>query len=388
MATNLVEKDILNYAYIWYNNDYSPIEEKEQDIIYKLIDDYTYPNYFKNNNITLDEKEEILKNELSFVQKKRLEYKLNNIVIIQIPRILYDLFNIYYYYQNNLNFFYKFNYNCEILVKYEDYCKYTNKLLLDIKNNIFELNLFIVDFLITNKYIDNIQTYYITILEALVIKINEFKNNIEHKFNQNQTIILKQVLEFENQYNSGMIILYRGADVSKDNITIYLPDGTLYTYVSLSLNMSMLSECIGDYDSCTLNYVTPRDFNPINYRTYNKKIKYNIKKHFHNDLSDESEMFFIPPIHPFIQMYCSGEINHPRTKMGKNLVYGPRPLLKGIIMCPKEFYIENDYLKSNKTIEELQKLYLQFKEEEHITTWEKKYLKYKKKYLRLKNQLN
>lgn len=45
--------------------------------------------------------------------KKIIEYGLVNIIIMQIPRVFYDLFNIYYK-KKNLKL--RFNYDCEISI--------------------------------------------------------------------------------------------------------------------------------------------------------------------------------------------------------------------------------------------------------------------------------
>jgi hypothetical protein len=49
------------------------------------------------------DKKELLEHELLFIQKKFEEACLVDVMIIQIPRVLYDLFNFYYYNINNLN---------------------------------------------------------------------------------------------------------------------------------------------------------------------------------------------------------------------------------------------------------------------------------------------
>jgi hypothetical protein len=112
---------------------------------------------------------------------------------------------------------------------------------------------------------------------------------------------------------------------------------------------------------------------------YNNKIKYTIKKFYLHDWSDEDSLFFIPPIHPFLQLYCKGELWHPRTKIGIN--HGKIYKINGLA-CPMK---ERDYLSSFKTIEELEELFQQYKSSGQISVWQKKYLKYKNKYLELKN---
>ena len=106
--------DILNYAYVWYkeNPDVDFTLDEEQKI-YQIILNYSYPCYLGNSLISSmspTDKTELLEHELSFIRKKFQEVGLVDVNIIQIPRVLYDLFNIYYYlkdfsyYQNDIFF--------------------------------------------------------------------------------------------------------------------------------------------------------------------------------------------------------------------------------------------------------------------------------------------
>ena len=153
---------------------------------------------------------------------------------------------------------------------------------------------------------------------------------------------------------------------------------------SISLNISILSGFINDNTACTLNYIK-RD--PRNIGTYwndwNDKIKYIIKKFHINDSSNEYSLFFIPPIHPFLQLYSNGELWHPRTKIGWD--YEELETVKIHGLYDDLDLIRNcDYLISDKSIQELECLYQQYKSTEQISIWQKKYLKYKNKYLELK----
>lgn len=85
----IFESDITNYAYIWYKKDPTKLLEftpEEQKIILKIILDYSYPCYLANDSISVMSKACLV-----------------DVMIIQIPRVLYDLFNFYYYNINNLN---------------------------------------------------------------------------------------------------------------------------------------------------------------------------------------------------------------------------------------------------------------------------------------------
>ena len=86
------------------------------------------------------DRKELLEHELLFIQKKFEEACLVDFVIQQIPRVLYDLFNILYYKTKNLEL--KFRYNCTsldnyiYLQNYIDYNLYTLKNSSDVKINI------------------------------------------------------------------------------------------------------------------------------------------------------------------------------------------------------------------------------------------------------------
>ena len=99
--------DITNYAYIWYKKDPTKLldfTQEELEIIYNIIINFSYPCYLANNSIrdmSLEDKKELLECELLFIRKKIEETCLVDINIMQIPRVLYDLFNLNYYYTYN-----------------------------------------------------------------------------------------------------------------------------------------------------------------------------------------------------------------------------------------------------------------------------------------------
>jgi hypothetical protein len=125
----------------------------------------------------------------------------------------------------------------------------------------------------------------------------------------------------------------------------------------------MLNGFVNDDSACTLNYITPGTFfyQGLKATSDNNKIKY-----------------IIPPIHPFLQLYCDDELWHPRTKIGNDYSRF------GGILCKTDTIAKCDYLISDKTIQELETLFKQYKSFGQISVWQKKYLKYKKKYLELK----
>jgi len=420
--------DITNYAYIWYKKDLTKLLEftsDEKEIIYNIIINFSYPCYLANNSIrdmSLEDKKELLECELLFIRKKIKETCLVDINIMQIPRVLYDLFNLYYYYKfekyiNPYSIFWdnikKMEYDCKnkTLQNKNSYNGYTFYKMNIVKKNIFELNDIIINY-IASYLIGDITLEYHNILECLIELYNSIYISVMSYrdrrilFTPEQKKILHEVLDFEVQSNSGFTILYRGANIELDsiirekqkilrkdldtNIGYYntkAPDEqlnseeiTILKLNSLSLNMSILSGFIYDRDACTLNYIAYT----ANYPTYNinnKKIKYTINKFYLDDSSNEFSLFFIPPIHPFLQLYCSGELWHPRTKIGYNFLNFDNILIFGIYDINYEFIKNCDYILSNKTVEELEEIYQTYRCTNQITFWKKKYLKYKKKYL-------
>ena len=397
--------DITNYAYIWYKRDPTKLLDftsEELDKIYQIILDYSYPCYLANDSIqTMSEadRKELLEHELLFIQKKFEEACLVDVMIMQIPRVLYDLFNFYYYLKD---YYYEdyngrmypylnkekeqllnFNYMCnDEIMKYSYYIDYTKGLFNKVLNNITELNYIIITDIVF--YLTNITLAYNIILESIIDKINLLETIKIKKYweiNSEKILVLKQVLDFEIKPSNGETLLYRGAKIDKDSV-IY-GDDELYIQ-SLSFNNSMLNGFVNDETACTLNYITPPS---ISYKSRyadssdNNKIKYIIKKFHLNDSSDEFSLFFIPPIHPFLQLYCDGELWHPRTKIGNEVLLYKE--IGGFFLCDEAK--KSDYLISDKSIQELETLYQQYKSTGQISVWQKKYLKYKNKYLELKS---
>jgi hypothetical protein len=396
--------DITNYAYIWYKKDLTKLLDftsEELDKIYQIIINYSYPCYLANDSIqTMSEadKKELLEHELLFIQKKFEEACLVDVMIIQIPRVLYDLFNFYYYLKDYVYEDYllinrekkkllKFDYSCnDEIMKYSNYIDYTKCLFNKVLNNITELNSIIITNIVS--YLPDITLAYNTILETIIEKINllgSININEYWELYTKRILVLKQVLDFEIKPSNGETLLYRGSYNDIDSTIKY---GNTEPYPqSLSLSNSMLSGFVNDESACTLNYITATSsYKDSRNVQVTDKIKCIIKKFYLNDSSNEFSLFFIPPIHPFLQLYCVGELWHPRTKIGND--YSLQKIIRiGGIICRTDAIAECDYLKSNKTILELRRLYDQLKSTRQISVWQKKYLKYKNKYLELKKYL-
>jgi hypothetical protein len=181
--------------------------------------------------------------------------------------------------------------------------------------------------------------------------------------------IIRQIIDFEKEPTKGYTILYRGAEIDMDS-TICEPE-----IRSLSYNNSILSGFLNDDTACTLTIMEERS-------DHVNKIKFTIKKFNIFDNTNENSLLFIPPIHPFLQLYCRSELFHPRTKIGYDYLVKLREFdpkyedsVKGILASTKSI-LEADYLISDKTVIELETLYQQYKSSGQISVWQKKYLKY------------
>jgi len=263
---------------------------------------------------------------------------------------------------------------------------YTNDNINKVKDKIFELNDRIIAFLNTNGFlVSNIIVNYEEILELIIYNISAI--DVKYRIQDSPRIdtpenikILREVLAFEDKPASKSILLYRGADFTKDS-TIENKDGTQYPY-SLSINLSILSSFLKDRTACTINYMTHVDIK-------NDKIKYTITKFMFGNPSPENSLFFIPPIPPYLQLYCKGELWHPRTKIGSNspnMKYTKLRRVKGLFCFHIDFKVDYTYLESDKTMQQLEHIYQSYKGYTYIKTW-RKYIKYKTKYLELKNKL-
>ena len=371
--------DITNYAYVWYARDPSQqIAQEDLDKIYEIILNYSYPCYLSGSEViralTPEEKTKLLQHELLFIEDKMETAGLSHIVMMQIPRVLYDLLNLYFTFKHtNVDVDVmdtKFSYRCSAAIaKMSDYNTLTRQYTDSVKGKIFALNAFIVNYIQEKYSMSNIRDSYDKIANELVahcwsipeiyISSSVFHNtSLEEAKN-----IVRQTIHFEKQYSQGYAILYRGAQNNMDSLIV----GSRYSFKSLSFNLSIFTGCVMDAGACTMSYfaTSPLAWNVKS----NDKIKINIKKFFLHDLSSENSLFFIPPIHPYVQVYSSGELFHCRTKIGidydvelkKIIASGRYPqVVTGLFSCvptEKQFVEKCDYLTSDKTFEELNALY-------------------------------
>ena len=462
--------DITNYAYLWYRNDnpLSEISPRENNIIYKIVTTFSYPCYLSGADIIRsllpEDKNELLHNEIGFIRKRIQRAGLSHIHIIQIPRVLYDLFSLIYSVEKKTRI-YEIMISCEEddarsslddFILFEDYVRRIGLHMKEVKYQILALNSFIMDKIhyIANggpplKNYDmpkssrvrcsrpfrepkscpaNSQTNpeestddnsrsssssssssssrspasapasesqkppknHALVLEFLSDTNKAFQKILQHilradriyfpkihtslpfflNFSPKTKDIIRQVLQFELRNSSGYTILYRGAVL--DNDALIASDGHIQ---SISFNTSLLSGCVNDDTACTLFYMeeTASEVESITQPEINDKIKYTIKKFMKDDASNEDSLFFIPPIHPFLQLYSKGELFHPRTKLSERYLHDVYPGLSeknvGGIFCGYGFLTKCNYLQSVKPMEELNALYHRYKATSIIDKW-------------------
>ena len=485
--------DITNYTYIWFriDNPLLDIEKAELDIIYNIITTFSYPCYLSGSDVIrqLSEAEQhmLIHNELDFIRGRMQMANLTHIAIIQIPRLMYDLFVLIHTVETRKRTF-------EEIITCEDSKRLNLQGFLTLqvyvwsiqyimgerkhKPTILDVNRFIINkiFYIASggppptsynmtdsekvrypgkgdkkskhkgkmvdkskmgKYVKH-ESYsdlsesssssdsfsspsharshsrspspsqvklpapllappenpaplihgflsepdqafkiileFILQCDDIYIPAQGFLNAFLLSFTPQTKDLLRQILQVESQITSGYAILYRGSKLKHD--VLISDSGHMH---SRSFNSSVLSGCISDDTACTLFYIEPTTtYDAIAHVTkasQNDRLIYMIKKYLVHDSSDENSLFFIPPIHPFIQLHSIGELFHPRTKVSRSYLRDVYPTLvkkkqsvEGIV-CDLQFIANSDYLQSDKSIEELIDIYRGYNVTRTLDRW-------------------
>ena len=407
--------DITNYAYIWYNeaNPLSAIRVPHANTIFQYVTSYSYPCYLANNDVSRlsdTNKHQLLHDEIGFI-RDIMDYnaELQGIKLVQIPRVLYDLLSLVYFVETSTRIS-VIEIDCEYYDWYQTYASYIshiNQYLLTGTNNykihILQLNAFILKKIgyivgggerassyvltkpastlpmkMTDSSVEDIRLFLSdrnTACESILEHILQAeKIMLPMSFLLNLTPqtkeLFRQVLRFELQESSGYTTLYRGSVLENDSLIRRSPDDGVEMLQSASFNSSILSGCINDDTACTLFYMEPTSTHErlveLTNSGQNDKVRYSLKKFLKGDNSSEDSLFFIPPIHPLLQLNARGRLFHPRTKvnlgdMQNNNVSG--------LSCTNEFIRQCDYLHSDKSMEELEALYQRFKATGIIDRW-------------------
>ena len=376
---HITNQNMINYHYFWYNIKINNILDTDNyntnilNIFYK----YSFPCCLNiNTNLTEEDKCNIILNETKFICDKIDEYSYGKICIIQVPRIIYDLFNIYYQVVKNITFdspidHYNILFECNTFKKYCDFNTYIQSYNA---KDIINMNSFFI-----KLYLKELQYFMKNKIEVPLDKWTEILNIIINEISKYNKIlnddIIKTILNETLKIELGIgiphnkIILYRGSSVRNEKL-IYNNNGK--TFLSaFSYNTSILNGIFNDETACTLYY----------YKKDNYKLYYLLDKTF------DSNIIFIPPIHPFFLLNMNGELWHARSKL-PNRITDNKIKIKGLHKPkPLEFFLGYDYLISQLDSNNLE---IEMNEKLSTNTYEIldknfiKYLKYKNKYKKIK----
>ena len=343
--------DITNYAYVWYARDPSQqIAQEDLDKIYEIILNYSYPCYLSGSEViralTPEEKTKLLQHELLFIEDKMETAGLSHIVMMQIPRVLYDLLNLYFTFKHtntDMSTIPNFYYPCSVdIAKMTDYNALTREFTDHVKGNIFALNAFIVNYIQEKYSMSNIRDSYDTIadeflaecwsigdippvnppmtpeqMEALKEPNLPDQSLMTPKQLEESTMpdlikfikrlsleeaknIVHQIIHFEKQDSQGHAILYRGAQNEVDSLIDleenyysnpplcdkYM-EGVLSRAPCMSLSVRSLSFNLSIFTGCVMDIgaCTMAYFSKTTSHSsdLNDKIKLNIKKFLFDD---------------------------------------------------------------------------------------------------------
>jgi hypothetical protein len=180
----------------------------------------------------------------------------------------------------------------------------------------------------------NISILHVTIEEKVKQAINQFMDICKNKDSvidvlRNSNIykyyplykftkvldedLMLQCVKIESVEGSGnrkKFVLYRGSpDAIEGAVYEEMSRGNKVYGYSVSYNTSLLNGYFTDSTACTYNYMMGDDSDDA-YKHYYKLRKFN-----YGDDSDESNLFFIPPLHPYLQLSSHGEFWHARSKI-------------------------------------------------------------------------
>jgi len=411
--------DITNYAYIWYNeaSPLSAIRVPHANTIFQYLTSYSYPCYLANEDVgSLSDtnKHQLLHDEIGFIRDIMDIAELQGITLVQIPRVLYDLLGLIYFVETRTSSSISFiDMNCgsDFYKTYASYLSRIEQYLSRGEDNyklrILQLNAFILNkigYIVgggapPSSYIMKsdkpASTPQIEITDSLNTNVRSFLSDrnkacesiLEHilqaehiiythpkihlNLTQGTKELFRQVLRFELQESSGYTTLYRGSVLENDSlIQRSARGGGVKMLQSVSFNSSILSGCINDDTACTLFYMEPTSTHErvgkLTNSDKNDKIRYSIKKFLKADNSNEDSLFFIPPLHPLLQLNAQGELFHPRTKVNVGDIQKKKV---GGLKCTNVFIRGCDYLHSDKSMEELEALYQRFKATGIIDRW-------------------
>lgn len=228
---------MINYHYII---DFISLSDEQIDyIINNIIFKYSYPCCTNiNNELTDTEKEEIINDEFNFIKNKIHKYCDKEIEIIQIPRIIYDLFNIYiqiklYMDNNKLSivllkiYELKFNelffnvenkYNNLSIYHYSNFIEYCNN-LSQIQNNIYSFIINLNNLIFNKLKLDSYKFINEDLYEYWKHILNNIINDIYIYYPDYTKLFLKYKDELNKQYSLiNKLYIINDKKILKDDI--------------------------------------------------------------------------------------------------------------------------------------------------------------------------
>ena len=286
--------------------------------------DYKTPKY-KDYSKILDaivSQYDLFINE-TFVDKKREYYDTNTEEFIKfITNHLYDIWEGLFSKKYNFTIFFN---------KINETQSYVNNLYIkEIFLSIIESITENIKFIKENNKLMEQKTQILDLIKSILhdrIRIHAIiydnRNAFDSKYNfkifvKNLNIkLLKNTLIQETiGAEKDGIVLYRGA---RDGKELGIDENAQNRGYSISYNSSLLNGVLTDITACTYKFMTDETIIgniKLDIKT-NKlyKHKYVLNKFFYGDNSEDDNLFFIPPLHPYLQMMSSGEFWHPRSKI-------------------------------------------------------------------------
>jgi hypothetical protein len=345
----------INYTYIVENADDTLTDITTFSHIYtNVILRYHYPICMNITNVLTEiEKQNILTNEYEFVKTLIPE----NVKLYKIPRIIYDLLVIYISQtpmprKKRLNCEFEcyldqctggntdddeeedeededededmFDeateyemmekmenkmYETEMETRNEDrikcntyvsYCKKANEYHHAQAECIFKLNNHILNYL-KSKHINYKTPSYVDFMPILHDK------QVTNNFSNTKLLIKTLLAETTQTYTRDKIMLFRGSKDQQESAVDNRDGEKQYGY-SVSYNTSLLNGFINDWRACSYFYMGYDNFKHV----------YILNKFWQGDGGVEDNLFFIPPLHPYLQIFGDGELWHARSKIFKN----------------------------------------------------------------------
>jgi len=347
--------------------------EERRIFIMSFINQYCNDIILKHTKSIDPEKSEKITRELLLILKKCLELKIQGIEITTYKdedTYLEDYWNTIGTMASIISLIIFFNENPEI------------------EQHIFAFN--VEGYLITYDMVlleEEFQRYSSHIIFFNTREITLFFNSINVKLLQK---ILMADLRIGRNNNRNKFLLYRGSRDRYENPVIKIGDEE--QGYSLSYNTSALNGVLNDEGACTYYYMN-NQFNEdtaviaaadtaviaaadtaviaaadtVAHGAVRKyKSNYIVDRFFYKDKSKYSKLLFIPPLHPYLQLICRGELWDARSLIYAGSSFSSIKKFNGYYNKPiPEGNRFPDFLKSTADRNEIKKIFKEFLRNRH-----------------------